>query len=389
MEYIELMKMERLYIFIPPENTLVDLTITKNIIYEITTDGTDYFVTQRSLNSRVLSLTATEDLIKTLNRSVKEIASDNNNLYSFTKTKSTQTETLIPITTLDQFNAMRYDLDGDGVPTGTADEIAIWNEQFPSSIIDAAATYDGYAQQNDLDFAGSIWADGGSVTGGFPPMGAFNTRLECIFDGAGHTISNLYIDTSSGEIGLFANIGEDGVLTNLGIEGGSVNAAAGSGIFAARNSGEIRSCYTTADIGGVLGTGSMVGNNLGLVIDCYANGNVTSTSIRTGGLVGLHSGAGRIVNSLFRGTVVSATTSFVGGVAGLVADTATITNSYYDTTIGGVIGGVGAHTTAELQNPTSATGIYDTWDADVWNFGTSTEYPTFYSDLLIALNRFC
>ena len=35
------------------------------------------------------------------------------------------------------------------------------------------------------------------------------------------------------------------------------------------------------------------------------------------------------------------------------------------------------YTTSELQNPTSASGIYANWSSSIWDFGTSSEYPSF------------
>ena len=32
-------------------------------------------------------------------------------------------------------------------------------------------------------------------------------------------------------------------------------------------------------------------------------------------------------------------------------------------------------TTMELQSPTMAIGIYSSWSTDVWDFGTTTQYP--------------
>ena len=116
-------------------------------------------------------------------------------------------QNLIPVTTLDQFNAMRYDLDGDGVPTGTDDEIAAWNAQF-SSVLVANTTYTGYAQQNALDFAGTEWENptggtfaGTHIVGGWPPIANYNG----VFDGGGYTISNLFIDRGTeAQMALFS-----------------------------------------------------------------------------------------------------------------------------------------------------------------------------------------
>ena len=52
-----------------------------------------------------------------------------------------------------------------------------------------------------------------------------------------------------------------------------------------------------------------------------------------------------------------------------------VSNSYYDTQTSHRTGGFGAKTTAELQSPTSATGIYANWNRSLWDFGTASDYP--------------
>lgn len=55
-----------------------------------------------------------------------------------------------------------------------------------------------------------------------------------------------------------------------------------------------------------------------------------------------------------------------------------VSDSYWDETTSGndwSDAGTGK-TTSELQTPTSATGIYADWDTEIWDFGTSSEYPT-------------
>ena len=81
---------------------------------------------------------------------------------------------------------------------------------------------------------------------------------------------------------------------------------------------------------------------------------------------------------------VSAST---GGLIGSNASSGTsITASYWDTGTGpsSSAGGEGK-TTSELQTPTSNTGIYANWqsaaEGDVWDFGTSSQYPALKADL--------
>ena len=78
---------------------------------------------------------------------------------------------------------------------------------------------------------------------------------------------------------------------------------------------------------------------------------------------------------------VSGETSSVGGLVGGLGSS-TITASYWDTTTSGQT--TGDHgtgqTTAQLQAPTDATGIYADWDDDLWDFGEADEYPVLVVD---------
>ena len=147
---------------------------------------------------------------------------------------------LIPIRTLDQLDAMRYDLDGDGTPTGTATEIDAYNAAFPD--LEANIGYRGYQLANDLDFKNgstdtddfSIWAEGSTATdaiaAGWDPIGDGSDEFDAIFEGNDNQISNLYINRpSTDNVGLFGYVGADGEILRLGIEGGSVTGGSSAG----------------------------------------------------------------------------------------------------------------------------------------------------------------
>ena len=131
----------------------------------------------------------------------------------------------------------------------------------------------------------------------------------------------------------------------------------------------LHSSYSTASASGDNGIGGLVGQiTRGNITNSYATGSVVATSVppttNIGGLIG----------SINLGT----------------SNITIATNSYWDTQTSGQsssLRGTGK-TTAELQNPTSYTGIYTGWNADVdgdnvpdnpWNFGTASEYPTLYT----------
>ena len=242
---------------------------------------------------------------------------------------------LIDITTLEQLDAIRYDLDGDGV-VAVADEDA-YAVVFPSTNATYAAiscgdgttitTCSGYELMNDLDFKNgstdpaifSIWAEGSTVSGalseGWQPIGGDYTAT---FEGNNYTISNLYIDRSSTDkVGLFRTLGTGGNVRNLGIEGGSLsgNNRVG-GLAGENNGGTISDCYATVhvtasqnDVGGLVGV-----NTGGTITNSHATGNVTGSGLTVGGLVGWNEG-GTITNGYATGNVMGSGNN-VGGLVG-------------------------------------------------------------------------
>ena len=135
--------------------------------------------------------------------------------------KSHDDPTLINITSDTQLNAIRYDDNGDGVVDITnGDEETAYEDAF--SAADRACTDGGenggnvcagYELMVDLNLAKDYGAPDG-----WTPISTFSGT----FDGNGHTISNLFIDsTDSGDadVGLFATLGSDGVIENLSVTG--------------------------------------------------------------------------------------------------------------------------------------------------------------------------
>ena len=321
-------------------------------------------------------------------------------------------EELIPVRSLEQLDAMRYDPDGNGMPTvagRTAYETA-----FGTSLLSRPVIYVGYQLMNDLDFAGSKWENptggtfvGTRVAGGWRPIRAVSLNgFETTFDGNGHRISNLYIDRNSYYVGFFGFLNSGAEVRNLRISG-NINGAGDVGGIVGTSYGSIRSCYSSVNTtssaisscivgwmyGGTISAcyatgsarstgssavGSIAGTAYGGVIitNCYATGSATGNATgasRTGGLVGDMAGGATIINCY------STATSARGGLVG-AQQRQTITDSYFDTETSGATSGTGAQTTAALQTPTSATGIYAAWDEDIWDFGTSSQYPVLKVD---------
>ena len=210
---------------------------------------------------------------------------------------------LIDISNLAQLDAMRYDLDGDGISE---------DSEYAGAFINAAAGMGcpnedcaGYELVADLDFdtngngmpdaSDSYW-NGGD---GWLPIGvrSFSSPhendelLNAVFEGNGHTISNLYIDrTETRHIGLFAATGLASRIRNVGLMRVSVTGDRYAGGVAGDNRGAIERSYATGDVKGSIGVGGLVGSNRGgIITDSYSAASASGVS-EVGGLVGRNNG---------------------------------------------------------------------------------------------------
>ena len=287
--------------------------------------------------------------------SVTASTTEDSNHLSVDESRSGIFGNLIPISTLEQLDAMRYDLDGNGDPTGTVDQIASYNSAF-DDVIEEDVTYSGYRLTTNLDFSGSQWENptggtyaGTRVTGGWVPIGTF----ACIFDGNGYTISNLYTVRGSG-VGLFGAVGV-AVIRDLGLLDVAVTSSgsgAGGLVGSISGTGIIENCYVSGAVSGSLVLGGLVGSisGTGSIENCYVSGAV-SGSIIVGGLLGSisSSGTGTIKNCYTSGTVTG-TGSSVGGLVG--SGSAVIEESYVTGVVIGTsnAGGLVGFSTGSIEN---------------------------------------
>ena len=184
------------------------------------------------------------------------------------------------------------------------------------------------------------------------------------FDGNGHTISGLYINSSSDNYqGLFGYVSGSGKVQNLSVSG-SVSVSGGEyvgGIVGYNSSGTVTNC---AFSGTVTGTddyvGGVVGVNSGNVINCTNTGSVSvSGGDRVGGVVG--DNRGHVKNCYNTGTVTgTGTDEWVGGVVGV--NSSSVTNCYNTGNISGYkyVGGVvGDNSSIEEDNSSNVENCYN------------------------------
>lgn len=236
------------------------------------------------------------------------------------------------------------------------------------------------------------------------------TPFTGVFDGNGHIISNLTIDTAGAGtdyLGLFGQIQRSGAkvehlgLENINIIGGSHSWELG-GLCGYNKEGTISNCYAIGsvnggdysyDLGGLCGfnsygtisncysgvsvtggghsgaLGVLCGVNGGIISNCYATGSVTGekSSGDLGGLCGWN-WASTIINCYATGSVTGGVDSrYLSGLCGMNSGS-DISNSFWDVETSGIgvagddnFGAIGKTT---LQMQTETTFTVGGWDFD-------------------------
>jgi hypothetical protein len=234
------------------------------------------------------------------------------------------------------------------------------------------------------------------------------TKFAGVFDGNGHTISNLTINASTKDfVGLFGYVDSAGQIKNLGVVNVNVTGryivsglaghndglltscyATGSvtgtndyiGGLVGRNAGSITSCYATDSVGGDWDVGGLVGYNYGAISNCYAAGTVAASSYAAGGLAGYNGdnspGSGMILNCHAAGNVTASFDS-AGGLVGYNTDSSTISNCYAAGTASGAnkVGGlVGYNDSSVAISDCYATGEVTGTGTDYYGVGGLVGY---------------
>lgn len=205
---------------------------------------------------------------------------------------------------------IKIDLKGSGTKDdpyiiGSAADLA----QIPDSST-AYFSLEADIRVSDKDYGISVDKDGNTVYGvfsdGYEPIKNFAG----VFDGNGHIIKGLYIDTDSDYVGLFANITANGSVKNLHVE--LLEEKAGYGFFGIRGGNYV---------GGIAGYCDSVNG----IENCSVVGSVISGDHAVGGVVG--GLASSEIKDSFAVSEIKAQNK-AGGIAGITSGESAITNSF-------------------------------------------------------------
>ena len=190
-----------------------------------------------------------------------------------------------------------------------------------ASEVNSGKSYNGYTVKlaNDIDLGSHMWT----------PIGKSGSPFQGIFDGQGHTISNLLINSKwSSDVGLFG-VTTNGEIKNFTLKNASVKGYLDVGAVAGTPyTSKYSNITLTGDveIDGFAYVGGMFGKNAyanltDLTIDVSEGSYVKADSgnYRTyvGGLVGFMGEGNQVVKNVTSNIDVTGSTCDVGGITGI------------------------------------------------------------------------
>ena len=200
----------------------------------------------------------------------------------------------------------------------------------------AVLTADITINENVLDANGDLTESTDDLLV-WTPIGAnWNIIFGGTFDGQGHTVSGIYINSENDYQGLFGY--NEGTIKNIGVTESYIKGEYSVGGVCGYNSyGTISNCHNSGTVSGDWHVGGVCGLNDGTIFNCYNSGNVSGKNM-IGGVCGCNNDNTNS-NCYNTGTVNGG--DYVGGVCGLNY-CSTISNCYNTGTVSGTnhVGGV-------------------------------------------------
>jgi len=188
--------------------------------------------------------------------------------------------------------AVAFDTDSEPFIISTPSQLKLFSDivnDTSVTTIAGATAYSSYKLAKSFDLDSLTWT----------PIGSVEQPFKGVFDGDGHTIKGLFINTDLGYQGLFGYLLE-GTVKNINILDGNITAG----------NVMINNDYN----GGIVGY-----NNNGTIEGCTIAGTLTNTGNGFGGIAGYMKGTkAKIVNCENKALIVSGFGCRIGGIVGYV-----------------------------------------------------------------------
>ena len=217
--------------------------------------------------------------------------------------------------------------EADPYQINSVEDLIFFRNKVDEQSQDGSTQYAGkYIKLNaDIDLADINWNPIGSMSG---DHGSFKG----VFDGGGHTISNLNVDQSGNGLGLFAYTTGNAVIKNLNLVNVTVKSTdnsnyVGGVVGNAYADTKIENVHVSGDvhisgrgyIGGIAGHGYVKMDNVSVVANEV--GLITSTFWCAGGVLG-YAGEGStdIKNAHVEGLIITSAAGGLGAIVGMAED---------------------------------------------------------------------
>lgn len=194
------------------------------------------------------------------------------------------------------------------------------------------------------------------------PISNYDKRYTGSFDGAGHTVSGLYIVTTNGTngIGMFGYAGKDSKISNLTLADSIINGTAKYTGGIAGDAYDMQNCHVlkSVTVTGTQYVGGVAGYVDHSISECSNAATVTASSSKVGGITG-HMFGQTMLKCYNTGSVTGA--SLVGGLTGCIYNNGTVDSCYNTgaviaTSPKGIAGGLlGSFRYGTLKNSYTAT----------------------------------
>ena len=260
---------------------------------------------------------------------------------------------------------------------GVNSESGVIVGSFATGNVTGESNLGGLAGRNDGEIVRSYSA--GIISGNPVQVVRFTGGLVGLNHERGSITRSYSIAQVIGDYRLGGLVGTSHGSISFSFSSGNVTGSKTVGGLTGWNTGIILASYASSDVSGESGVGGLSGTNdeEGLIATSYAVGVVTDSGrdgLTIGGLLGSNSSSGRIIDSFWD---IQSTRQRQGLGRGES------------------LGALGA-TTSQMQTPTQYTGIFSEWNVDVnnadgdfdpttgqddlWDFGTSGQYPALKVD---------
>ncbi|WP_161944546.1 InlB B-repeat-containing protein, partial [Sedimentisphaera salicampi] len=256
----------------------------------------------------------------------------------------------------------QYSLLGEGTPEEPYEIYNAanleWAKHWPAA---------SFILMKDLDLSGQSFSEPIFSPDEDPADWRFNgEKFTGSFNGAGHTITALSIQSENAYAGMFGCIGEAGEVLRLGLAGADVAGSAQSGAVCGRNEGTIQSCYVSGLIDCYDEAGGIAGANAGQIVCCKSVADISGYRF-AGGLCG--SNVGGIERCLSAGKVDAE--KFAGGLCSY--NDGSIAASFWDILTSGQDssdGGTGLETPQLREKQTFTGAGWDFSEGGSWKMAT-------------------